>query len=411
MEGSMLEEMENMAGDGKYGRLCFFAPEVPNAGVGKKVKSKRKVMSTMEGKAGTTGNDWKRFKPGSPIISGAEAVGKIVSGNVLQTGSEVDVHVHSRPRNRRRLASGGGGEGCISKMKEVAERVGDTPPVVENADTPPLDSLEVDFTYIYISTIKMFPISLKTLSDQERHNYILQTFILNNKSFSEQRKHKRDIDVIREHHRFLWHEEAVNDSWEVRLAKRYYDKLFKEYCIADLTRYKENKIALRWRTEAEVVAGIGQFQCGSRKCLEKDNLRSWEVNFAYKEQGEIKNALIKLRLCPGHSEQLNYTSKKREVKRLKHVERQKAKEEKRNQKKSSKPDKNHTIANEDQQDLSNDVNKDCDVMSTCPVVESNEQEEEVVEESDEIWNRNTINDVDPVSRESEFERYLEDLLL
>jgi len=27
-----------------------------------------------------------------------------------------------------------------------------------------------------------------------------------------------------------------------RLAKKYYDKLFKEYCIADLTRYKENKV-------------------------------------------------------------------------------------------------------------------------------------------------------------------------
>jgi len=29
---------------------------------------------------------------------------------------------------------------------------------------------------------------------------------------------------------------------EKRLAKRYYDKLFKEYCIADLSRYKENKV-------------------------------------------------------------------------------------------------------------------------------------------------------------------------
>jgi len=27
-----------------------------------------------------------------------------------------------------------------------------------------------------------------------------------------------------------------------RLAKKYYDKLFKEYCIADLSRYKENKV-------------------------------------------------------------------------------------------------------------------------------------------------------------------------
>jgi len=29
---------------------------------------------------------------------------------------------------------------------------------------------------------------------------------------------------------------------EKRLAKKYYDKLFKEYCIADLSRYKENNV-------------------------------------------------------------------------------------------------------------------------------------------------------------------------
>ena len=32
-------------------------------------------------------------------------------------------------------------------------------------------------------------------------------------------------------------------SREKRLAKKYYDKLFKEYCISDLSRYKENKVS------------------------------------------------------------------------------------------------------------------------------------------------------------------------
>jgi hypothetical protein len=31
---------------------------------------------------------------------------------------------------------------------------------------------------------------------------------------------------------------------EQRLAKKYHDKLFKEYCIADLSRYKENKVCI-----------------------------------------------------------------------------------------------------------------------------------------------------------------------
>jgi protein FRA10AC1 len=53
---------------------------------------------------------------------------------------------------------------------------------------------------------------------------------------------KRDIDVIRENHRFLWDEEEIPESWEAKLAKKYYDKLFKEYCICDLSRYKENKV-------------------------------------------------------------------------------------------------------------------------------------------------------------------------
>lgn len=54
---------------------------------------------------------------------------------------------------------------------------------------------------------------------------------------------KTDLDVIRENHRFLWDEGGSEvDSWEKQLAKRYYDKLFKEYCIADLSRYKENKV-------------------------------------------------------------------------------------------------------------------------------------------------------------------------
>ena len=31
------------------------------------------------------------------------------------------------------------------------------------------------------------------------------------------------------------------------------------------------QVAMRWRTEKEVVAGKGQFTCGERKCKETDN--------------------------------------------------------------------------------------------------------------------------------------------
>ncbi|VDP88879.1 unnamed protein product [Echinostoma caproni] len=66
---------------------------------------------------------------------------------------------------------------------------------------------------------------------------------------------KRDIDVIREHGRFLWSEKDEPASWSERLAKRYWDKLFKEYCLVDLSRYKENKFGMRWRLEKEVISG------------------------------------------------------------------------------------------------------------------------------------------------------------
>lgn len=56
-------------------------------------------------------------------------------------------------------------------------------------------------------------------------------------------KDRTDFDVLRDNHRFLWDDdENEEDTWEKRFAKRYYDKLFKEYCIADLSRYKENKV-------------------------------------------------------------------------------------------------------------------------------------------------------------------------
>ena len=36
--------------------------------------------------------------------------------------------------------------------------------------------------------------------------------------------------------RLLWTEGEEEQSWEVQLAKRYHDKLFKEYVIIDLSR-------------------------------------------------------------------------------------------------------------------------------------------------------------------------------
>ena len=43
---------------------------------------------------------------------------------------------------------------------------------------------------------------------------------------------KTDADILREEHRFIRSdEEDAVASWEKRMARKYYDKLFKEYAI------------------------------------------------------------------------------------------------------------------------------------------------------------------------------------
>ena len=150
-------------------------------------------------------------------------------------------------------------------------------------------------------------------------------------------KDRNDYSVLREQHRFLWEADDKVDSWEKKLAKTYYDRLFKEYAIADLSRYKENKIALRWRIEKEVIEGKGQFACGNKHCASREDLESWEVNFAYVEQGVKKNALVKLRLCPGCSLKLNYHHKRKLWKKEKERKSKSAKK-----KKESKKHKKHS---------------------------------------------------------------------
>uniref|UniRef100_A0A182NCA9 Peptidase S1 domain-containing protein n=1 Tax=Anopheles dirus TaxID=7168 RepID=A0A182NCA9_9DIPT len=167
----------------------------------------------------------------------------------------------------------------------------------------------------------MYHRNLAHLNPYELHKHLINEYMLTKPGATKllQRdttRDKTDQDVVRENHRFLWDGETI-DSWEKQLAKKYYDKLFKEYCIADLSRYKENKVAMRWRIDKEVIVGKGQFVCGARSCEEQNALRSWEVNFGYLEHGDKKNALVKLRLCPRCSDKLNYHSKKREIKRLK----------------------------------------------------------------------------------------------
>ena len=157
---------------------------------------------------------------------------------------------------------------------------------------------------------------LLAMDAYSRHKALVNQYLLSNgrgiESFQRSTETDRnDYSVLKEQHKFLWDSQDKADTWEKRLAKTYYDRLFKEYAISDLSRYKENKVALRWRIEKEVVEGTGQFSCGNKTCLQREGLESWEVNFSYLEQTEKKNALVKLRLCSSCSKKLNYHHKRK----------------------------------------------------------------------------------------------------
>ena len=65
---------------------------------------------------------------------------------------------------------------------------------------------------------------------------------------------------------------------------------------------------LKYHNSFLALMNIGQFTCGNLRCNESKGLESWEVNFGYIEQGEKKNALVKIRLCEKCSYKLNYKS-------------------------------------------------------------------------------------------------------
>jgi Folate-sensitive fragile site protein Fra10Ac1 len=114
-------------------------------------------------------------------------------------------------------------------------------------------------------------------------------------------RHVSDLDVLSSSHQFVRDDERDQELFEsdhkVRMARRYYDRLFREYAIIDLSRCAEGLLGMRWRTEAEVLSGKGQGVCAAKGCLSDEELTSYEVPFKYSESGEAKMELVKCRLC------------------------------------------------------------------------------------------------------------------
>ncbi|KAG8176687.1 hypothetical protein JTE90_018416 [Oedothorax gibbosus] len=224
-----------------------------------------------------------------------------------------------------------------------------------------------------------------SLDAYTRHKKLINDYVLCYQGATEklkkkaQAKYKTDHDIIKENHRFLWEDEDDASTWGEQLAKKYYDRLFKEYCLCDLTRYKDKKIGMRWRTEKEVVLGKGQFFCGSVHCERREGLESWEVLFGYTEHGEKKNALVKLRLCEKCTGKLHYGYKGKLKKKK-----------------------------EKQQKVVGDEDVD-DEETSKKIVEEDSKDES--EDGKDVWRRPLKVDEAEPSKEDAFEEFLEDLFL
>ncbi|CAE6450413.1 unnamed protein product [Rhizoctonia solani] len=146
-----------------------------------------------------------------------------------------------------------------------------------------------------------------------RHvRYITQFQNVYNSAGSAQVKAKgrSEMDGLVENHKFLRDDddkELQELGPEERIAVKYYRGLFKEFAVVDLKHYKSGQFALRWRTEPEVISGLGQFTCGNTRCayhqadddrpVPQPKLITLELPFGYVEDQEAKSALVKVVLC------------------------------------------------------------------------------------------------------------------
>jgi protein FRA10AC1 len=147
------------------------------------------------------------------------------------------------------------------------------------------------------------------LRPEDRHRFILREFShLLFSAFSARQGRVRHVDIhprlagdsLVQGAKFLQCSSFQSECGSLQLAStagQYYFRLFKEYCIADLSRLKKKKIGLRWRLHSEVISGKGQFVCGNIHCNSRDKLNSYEVPFSFHEADISKEALVKLRLC------------------------------------------------------------------------------------------------------------------
>ncbi|GAA5877000.1 hypothetical protein JCM3774_006872 [Rhodotorula dairenensis] len=184
-----------------------------------------------------------------------------------------------------------------------------------------------------------------TAHDRLQRMHALKSFYESADRMPAKPRSRHELDVLKERHQFVRDSrvDPATLSWEDQLASKFYDSLFKEYAVVNLKHYKSGAVALRWRTEDEVLSGIGHLTCGSLRCrfhepsprvlasledgtdpaaaaaiaggglddsdevpLVEARLEELQVPFGYVEDGEKKSALVKVVLCRDCAKKLRY---------------------------------------------------------------------------------------------------------
>lgn len=224
---------------------------------------------------------------------------------------------------------------------------------------------------------------------------------------------KSDYQYLKEAHRFLRTEKDDDGSWESKLAKKYYDRLFREYVICELAGYKKGQIGFRWRTEHELYAGKGQFRCAQKRCESKLGLRSYEVDFKYVEAGENKRCLVKVRLCENCAYKLHYRKLKAERKEAKKRRKKEKKEGRKEPKRCKSEASSSSRKKEDEEKVK--LEKEEEKVKQ-EEISSDSDEEESDGEPDDAQKRRlealawTGPDPEQRTRDDEFDDYFRDLL-
>ncbi|KAG2388158.1 hypothetical protein C9374_001008 [Naegleria lovaniensis] len=158
------------------------------------------------------------------------------------------------------------------------------------------------------------------LDDDAHHDHQSTSNILKISSTSE---YQSDMQLLKKHYQFIRSSSEASSSEQTvgsddteeaygeNLAKEYESKLFRDYAVADLSKYKEGKLGLRWRNEKEVLEGKGNTVCGNVACSATNELESSLLNFSYREHNTPKQCLVKVCFCPSCYKKLKKLRKKR----------------------------------------------------------------------------------------------------